>query len=239
MADCSKSEQARIGTEQNNYKHTGNRWPKQGGRMRQRTSNLLYEYWNDARNGRLAPCRYEIEPAKIPALLPEIFIAECDGPVEYRIRLAGTRICDQLGRELRESSLLEFWTNEDREAIENLLHIVVRDGAVASAQFAAQKGDGRSADFEMTLMPLVHTSNSVNRILGCITAIRPPFWLGNALLDNFELKTVDLIWPDGEPILTTPFQVVPNEQTANDEHNPAITAGVRPRFRVLQGGLMD
>lgn len=205
--------------------------------MRQRTSNLLYDYWNSARNGRLAPCRYEIEPAKIAALLPEVFIAECGRSSEYRIRLAGTRICDQLGRELRDSNLLEFWSPDDREALTNLLHIVVSDGAAASAQFAAQKADGRSADFEMTLMPLIHTSHTINRILGCITAIRPPFWLGTGLLEKFELKTVDLVWPDGEPILTKPFQVVQNEPPAIYERSRPETEGGRPRFTVLDGGL--
>lgn len=209
--------------------------------MRQRTSNLLYEYWNNVRNGRRAPCRYEIEPAKIAALLPETIIVECDGTTEYRIRLAGTRICDQFGCELRNSGLLDFWTPADREALSSLLHNVTRDGAVAVAHFSAQKEEGRRADFEMTLMPLIHNGKSVNRMLGCITAIDPPFWLGTAQLDHFEIKTVDLVWPDGEPIILKAVQDARSSPPAIRERprKPASGGDGKPRFKVYQGGLSD
>jgi hypothetical protein len=67
--------------------------------MQQPTSRQLYAYWDRVRNGRVAPRRSEVEPAKIAALLPETFIAECAGMLGYRFRLAGTK--RQFGRELR------------------------------------------------------------------------------------------------------------------------------------------
>jgi hypothetical protein len=39
--------------------------------MQRPTSRQLYAYWDRVRNGRVAPRRFEIEPAKIAALLPE------------------------------------------------------------------------------------------------------------------------------------------------------------------------
>jgi hypothetical protein len=39
-----------------------------------------------------------IEPAKIAALLPEVFIAECAGLLAFRLRLAGTKICEDFPR---------------------------------------------------------------------------------------------------------------------------------------------
>ena len=207
--------------------------------MRQKTSELLYDYWNFARNGRLAPYRYEIDPAQIATLLPEIFLAKYDGPTDYSIRLAGTRICYQLGRELTGKNLLDFWSSDDREALACLLHIVVSDGAVASAQFAAQRADGRAVDFEMTAMPLFHNSHSIDRILGSITTIGNTFWLGNAQLVTFELKTVDLIWPDGAPMATNPYSVGQNEPPALRLHSRATTTAGIPQLTVLPGGLSD
>jgi hypothetical protein len=48
-------------------------------------------------------------------------------------------------------------------------------------------------------MPLIHTSSSINRILGSITAIEPPFWLGGEPLTTFEATELHLHWPDGVP----------------------------------------
>lgn len=79
------------------------------GVMQQPTSRQLYAYWDRVRNGRVAPRRFEIEPAKIAALLPQTFIAENAGMLSYRFRLAGTKICEQFGRELRGADLLGLW----------------------------------------------------------------------------------------------------------------------------------
>lgn len=202
--------------------------------MQQNTSKLLYAYWDGVRNGRQAPFRHEIEPAHIPALLPETLIAECGGFTDYRIRLAGTRICNQFGHELRDCSLLDFWTPRDGEALESLMHTVITDGAVAVVRFAAAREDGARADFEMTLMPLIHNGSAVNRLLGCITAIDPPFWLGTARLDGHELKTFDLLWPDGAPA----FLRHAEKRPAAGAEQPAWNASeVRRRFRVVEGGL--
>jgi hypothetical protein len=214
---------------------------KQGGTMRQKTSKLLYDYWNDVRKGRLAPCRYEIEPAKIAMLLPETFIVECEGTQNYKIRLAGTRICEQFGRELRGTRLLDFWLPNDREALETLLHNVVADGAVAVARFSAEKEDEhRRAYFEMTLMPLIHADHTVNRMLGCLTAIDPPFWLGTTQLRAFELRTINLVWPDGQPaFLTAGKQGLATAALDTSDGNGRSTGDVRRRFRVFEGGLSD
>ncbi|WP_372930848.1 PAS domain-containing protein, partial [Methyloceanibacter sp.] len=44
--------------------------------MQQPTSKQLFAYWDHIRNGRIAPRRFEIEPAKIANILRETFIAE-------------------------------------------------------------------------------------------------------------------------------------------------------------------
>lgn len=207
--------------------------------MQQRTSRLLYDYWNGLRNGRIAPHRYEVEPAKIAALLPETFIVECGGLAGYRIRLAGTRICDQFGRELRGAGLLDFWKPHDREALATLVHNVVEEGAVAVARITARADTGRRADFEMTLMPLIHTGQVVNRILGCITAIDPPFWLGTTMLERFELTAVDLHWPDGAPACTRADRRKSGRASLATAREVEVVGDERRRFRVYDGGLSD
>ncbi|MGI9385716.1 MAG: PAS domain-containing protein [Methyloligellaceae bacterium] len=203
--------------------------------MQQKTSQLLYNYWDQIRNGRLAPRRFEIEPAKIASILPETFILECGGPLGYRFRLAGTRLCEQFGREFRGLCLLDGWSAEDREALETLLHNVVTDGAAGLAAFAATTEDDRTAEFEMLVLPLIHAGSTVNRLLGSITAIDTPYWLGAVPLTQQKITSVQLIWPDSQPRCLSepvpePALVTPLPRTVGD---------MRRRFRVYEGGLSD
>lgn len=172
------------------------------GFMQQITSRELYAYWDRVRNGRVAPCRLEIEPSGIATLLPETFIAECDGLFAYRFRLAGTKICEQFGKELRGADLLSLWKLEDRNAIASLLRKVSCDAAVGQMLFYAYTEAGREAKFELVVMPLTHIGEAVSRLLGAITAIEPPFWLGTAPLVRQELIALRLHWPDGAPRLS-------------------------------------
>lgn len=192
--------------------------------MQQPTSRQLFAYWDHIRNGRMAPRRFEIEPAKIAGLLRDTFIAECTGLLSFRFRLAGTRICQHFGRELRGVDFLSLWSIGDRDAIGSLVRNILNDGAVGHGTFQAYTKTGREASFEFTLMPLVHTGSAINRLLGSITAIEPPFWLGAEPLATFEVLDLHLHWPDGSPAF------MKNE-------GAKVVRLVRKRFRVLEGGL--
>lgn len=204
--------------------------------MRQTTSKLLYNYWNTVRDGQPAPKRFDIEPVKIAALLPETFILECGGLANYRFRLAGTRICEQFGRELRGSNFVELWGPSDQESVANLMHNVVMEKAVAGLRFDAVTVDGRKARFELLLLPLVHLGSSVNRILGCISAIDPPYWLGSTPLIRYSIRSLDLDWPsmrNASGDSEAPLAIFSDNQAVT------LTGDARRRFRVYEGGLSD
>lgn len=192
--------------------------------MQQPTSLQLYAYWDRVRNGRFAPRRFEVEPAKIAALLPETFIAEGAGLLGCRFRLAGTKICEQFGRELRGADLLSLWQEADRDAVASLLHTVLADGAVGYGRFTAYTRAERHTGFEFVLLPLIHTGDTINRILGAITAIEPPFWLGAEPLIRQEIVELNLHWPDGTPAFMT-------------QGGAEVISLASRRFRVLERGL--
>ena len=192
--------------------------------MQQPTSRQLYAYWDGLRNGRIAPRRFEIDPARIARLLHETFIAECTGLLEFRFRLAGTKICQQFGRELRGVDFLGLWSVEDRDAVASLVRNVQTDGAVAHGVFHGFSRTHRKASFEFTLMPLIHTDLAINRLLGTITAIEPPFWLGTEPLASFEVAELHLHWPDGTPAFMT-------------NGGAEVIRLSRQHLRVVEGGL--
>ena len=201
--------------------------------MQQPTSKQLYAYWDRVRNGRLAPRRFEIEPAKIAPLLPETFIAECSDPSTYRFRLVGTRICRCFGRELRDTDFLALWEPEDREALDSLLKTVVNDAAGGHGVFHAYTPSGRRATFEFVVLPLVHAADTINRLVGVITAIDPPFWIGAEPLARLELVERHVRWPDAVP---PPFVTRGTQSSSSDAE---AVRGARERFRVYEGGLAD
>jgi len=201
--------------------------------MQHNSSKKIYEYWNEVRDGRIAPNRLEIEPAKIADVLLDVFILECHDISTYRFRLAGTRLCTALGHELRGRNLLDYWSGDDREAVQNLLHNVAKDGAGAVMEFTCSNGDRERAVFEMIVLPLVHNGRTVNRILGSVGALNLPYWLGSVELSQLHLTSFDLLWPNIQP--AQPVALVETAVQA-DPNTPTVTDG-RRRFHVVEGGL--
>lgn len=203
--------------------------------MQHKSSKKLYDYWNEVRDGGFAPDRFEIEPVKIADILPDVFILECHDSSTYHFRLAGTRLCSALGHELRGYNMLDYWAGDDREAVQNLLHNVVNDGAGAVMELTCINGDREHAVFEMLVLPLVHGGRTVNRILGSFAALNLPYWLGTVELTELHLTSFDLIWPNMHP--AQPIALVkPAGPGLADPKTPAVTND-RRRFHVIEGGL--
>lgn len=201
--------------------------------MQHQSSNQLFNYWNSVRNGRLAPNRLEIEPSQISGILPEVFILECADAATYRFRLAGTRICTTLGHELRGFNLLDFWSSDEREAVRNLLHNVARDGAGAVIEVRGSNAQKEHVTFELLVLPLVHSSESVNRMLGSFSTFTQPYWLGTIEIRELDLVSYRLIWPDVHPRL--PADTPEPAMLANSATPTPINT--KPRLRVVEGGL--
>jgi hypothetical protein len=189
--------------------------------MRQSTTKELYAYWDHIRNGRIAPCRFEIDPAEIAGLLPETFIVAYEGRPSIRFRLAGTKICEQFGRELRGMDFMGLWT--DRDAAASLIGGILKEGGVGHGRFHGTTTTGRQAEFELLLLPLIHNGTIINRLLGAVTAIDPPFWLGSEPLERLEF--IDLHHRRGD------------DETADRPADRDVVVHLRRRpFRVIDGG---
>ena len=172
---------------------------KHGDRMRQPTTQGLYQYWNIVRNGRLAPRRYEIEPSQIVPFLSETMIM--DGPIEScRIRVAGLQIGEWLGDNLRDQYFLDLWNTSDQAVLRDNLRTVVQYGAVGLFTFAADLSDEtESARFELLLLPLTHLGDRIERLICSVAILDGPEWLSTSLPTQLRLTSNEIIWPDGRP----------------------------------------
>jgi hypothetical protein len=226
--------------------------------MKQRTSQILFAYWNEARAGRIAPRRFEIEPSRIGSILSETFILERTCTTDrtapnpklpelkpvYRYRLAGTKLCENFGEDFRGRNFLDDWNLDDRAILEQALTGMSERGGVCVVTFevATKPGQPRSPSsrkrvaFEALMLPLVHTNDSLDRFLGCMSPIDEPGWLGSERLTDKSLLRCELIWPDGRP-----FPVV--EKTRHQTpflaeiRNARLVRSERRQFRVYDGGL--
>ncbi len=205
--------------------------------MRERTSQLLYAYWNEVRGERIAPRRFEIEPSRIARLLPETFILERRERKDYLFRLAGTQVCELFGRELRGLNLVALWSPEDQEALVRILESVCREGAVGVVGIEAHEPLGeRKTQLEMLFLPLIHSELDISRLLGSLTARDSPAWLGAAGPASLAIRSFHLVWPDGRPhaVLARTARQAP---FVKQPPGTRVVTSSRRAFRVYQGGL--
>jgi hypothetical protein len=205
--------------------------------MKQKTLQTLFGYWNEVRAGRLAPQRLEIEPSQIAGSLSETFMLERIDVGTYHYRLAGTRLCEMFGSELRGKNFLDGWSDLDRVTLVRTLSSVSEQGAVGVLRIEGASDARNRVEIEAILLPLLHGGRKIGRIIGAMSATTTPFWLDSQPLSSHRLLGHELIWPDGRPHAVLErmgkqpaFMPVPAQQPLR-----AIRAA-RRQFRVLEGG---
>jgi hypothetical protein len=202
--------------------------------MKQPTVRILYNYWNEIRRDRLAPTRFEIEPSRIAPILSETFILERAQARTYPFRLAGTRICEHFGCELRGRDFT-WLARQDGQAVVKALETVTHEGGVALFELEAVTADERVAAFEAIVLPLVHPQNEVTRFVGALAAIDPPAWLGYEPVEPAGLLSHGVIWPEGRPhaVVAQAQRQLPLSPTLASAR---VVRSERRQFRILDGG---
>jgi hypothetical protein len=197
------------------------------------TTQTLFDYWNDVRAGRLAPDRLEIEPSRIAAILSETFMLQRADSGNFRYRLAGTRLCELFGAELRGRNFLEFWRKEDGAMLRRCLAAVCERGAVGVLTLECGDGPRRRMELEAILLPLLHGGKDLSRVLGAMTPVQA-HGLPHPPLGPCRLVHQELVRLNGRP--HPPFSLVETGQAPLlPEPLPKHASAVR-RFRVLHGG---
>jgi hypothetical protein len=204
--------------------------------LKHNTSQALFSYWDKVRGSRTTPRRFEIEPGKIAAILPSTFILERVDAEVYRFRLAGTLVCDAFGVELRGTNFLDGWSAMDRLSLIRHLAALTKQGAVETIHMEAAPMARASTPFEVLLLPLRHTDQIIDRVLGAFSPLDPPHWLGELPLTAKRIIAHELVWPAGAP----KFE---GDRARGDvpvmlpARHARIVRSERRQFRVFEGGL--
>ncbi|HET7413349.1 MAG TPA: PAS domain-containing protein [Pararhizobium sp.] len=209
--------------------------------MKHKASLALFDYWNRRRGTRPAPLRRDIEPADIRSLLPNVFILERSDRGAVTFRLAGTGICNMLGRELKGDDLATLWLPAAGESALKLAGSVLDDVQPVVIEAIGESLAGRELPLEFLLLPVATSLPSADRIFGVLTPGERPFWID---LDpvigciTTSLRTLD---PSKEPIFLAnrPGIPVPPATRAFRGHGNEEPRKQLPHLTVLEGGLRD
>ena len=189
--------------------------------MKQASSRELFGYWSARRGKRPAPERGEIEPSAIRRALGDVFILEFERG-GHPFRLAGTRVCALFGRELKNEPFLDLWDEETRAPLAQLLAVVADEATGVVAAATGRTAEGWSQDLELVLLPLAHRGNTHARMIGALSPLVAPFWLGASHLGALTLGSVRHL----DPALEAPAAA----------RLVAGTQGRRAVFTVHEGG---
>lgn len=168
--------------------------------MKHPATRMLFSYWDALRGERAAPERGEIEPGEIRHILADTFVLELDAQREARFRLAGTRICGLVGRELRDSRLIDLWPERARHDVRKNLDIVVGETAGIVCGLVGATNQGDTVDLELLVLPLRHRGRPNARALGCLSAQAVPSWIGYHALSVLTTISMRVIWPAGRAL---------------------------------------
>lgn len=138
----------------------------------------LYGYWDRLRGERLTPDRADIDPGAIRGVLADTFVLDISNLEKAPLRIAGARLGGLFLDELKGRDFLTLWRSDARQAMRELLENVATEAKPAIAGVQTAPAGRPLVDFELLLMPLRHFGKTHDRLLGCLSPVSVPLWLG-------------------------------------------------------------
>lgn len=126
----------------------------------------LFDYWHRSAGDRRMPARSDLDPLKVPKLLPSIGLIDVrDGLDQASFRLAGTRLHDIYGQEITGKRAGEVFSGEAADYWRRIHGRVVAEGL---ALHGVVRGPAKDRDHVVLFwlrLPLSEDGGRVDRIL--------------------------------------------------------------------------
>jgi hypothetical protein len=153
--------------------------------MKHPSSREFFAYWDAKRGDARAPDRSEIEPGAVRELLGDIFVLSYDNDAGYPFRVAGTRVCALLGRDLKDASFSALFARDSRREIEDVITYVAEEMLPVIAGINATGQDGAIAHLELLLLPFNNRAHAPISLTGLLA----PFDGDPGPLSDFTLTS--------------------------------------------------
>jgi hypothetical protein len=146
-------------------------------------------------------------------------------------------MCDVFGHELRGTNFLDGWDVIDRLPLLRQFSTLVRQGSVGIVYLEIGANGEEREECEVLLLPLRHTRDAIDRVLGCFSPLQSASWLGEKPVVSKHVIANELIWPTRNSLETLsrpkgPPPLMPSSATR-------IVRSERRQFRVFDGGLLS
>jgi hypothetical protein len=126
----------------------------------------LYAYWQRKLVGRRMPARSDIDPLDLKAVLPNLILLDVHAePLDFRVRVAGTRIYDIFGADLTGRSVRDLTPPLLSDAIWASLETMTRDGLPQHVHLEFATASGYARSYRVLRLPLGDDGATVDRIL--------------------------------------------------------------------------
>ena len=143
--------------------------------MKHPSSREFYAYWDQRRHGESAPDRSDMDPGPVRELLGDVFVLAYDPDGGHPFRVAGTRVCALVGRDLKGQGFPALFANDSRREIADLIGIVAEELLAIVAGVSASAADGSKVHLELLLLPFTpraHTPLSLTGLMAPLTFSR-------------------------------------------------------------------
>ena len=131
--------------------------------------DTLERYWRQIRKADRLPARTDVDPARIDTCLPHSFIVERVAPGVLRLRVAGSRLSEALGMEVRGMPLTALFLPEGREVLASRIDEVFDGPRIMEFPIRSPKSLGRPAMMgRLLILPLLDGEGRVSRAMGAM-----------------------------------------------------------------------
>ncbi|NIZ12263.1 PAS domain-containing protein [Phaeobacter sp. HF9A] len=196
-------------------------------------------YWSALRRGDEIPSRSQIDPRGLENILSQTFILERVAPGIARFRLAGQKVNELAGMEVRGMPLTAFFTAEARKDVSAALEHMFEEPSIVEFELkttATRLRGSRTA--RMILLPLRSDLGDVSRALGVLVA---EAGAASRMSQRFIVESCDMrrVGPAQAP--AKPERRTPEFKAAPRPTAPATEgfAETRPAFERKSTSLLD
>ncbi len=136
--------------------------------MRKAAAAKILAYWNTLQTESVVPAAAQIDPRALKSHLPDLFMLERLDRAVFAFRLAGTRMCQRFGRELRDHDFVRLFPSGQHGELVAQLNTALQSGEPIVIDGIAATLDGETVETEIVLMPLTDAEGRVVRLLGAL-----------------------------------------------------------------------
>ncbi len=199
-------------------------------------------YWNTLKDPQALPPRHAIDPGEIAKSLPNAFILEHVAEQNTRFRVAGSKVTNVLGMDLRGMPITSLIAPDDRPLFSEIVEDMFRMPATARVHLHWSKAETSAPIGQLLLLPLTDQNGKCARAIGCLEYKgRKPKFPNRFYLSGSVVRQIPMNdrprkpMPDLSPVITPALHLVAsNEQPQTATPATQDAAQNPPKLRVVK-----